>query len=70
MGESAQQPLRYYDYNVNGSVALAEVTAEVGCYRIVFSACRYGADAPIPYVETLPTSACNVWAYQANGGRN
>ena len=63
VGESSQIPLHYYDVNVSGSIALAEVMAEHNCYRIVFSssATVYGADAPSPYVETLPTSACNVY---------
>lgn len=63
VGESAQIPLHYYDVNVGGSVALAEVMEEFSCHRLVFSssATVYGADAPIPYVETLPTSACNVY---------
>lgn len=63
VGESAQIPLHYYDVNVNGSIALAEVMAEHGCYRLVFSssATVYGSDAPIPYIETLPTSASNVY---------
>lgn len=63
VGESAQIPLHYYDVNVSGSVALAEVMQEFNCSRIVFSssATVYGADAPIPYIETLPTDACNVY---------
>ncbi len=63
VGESAQIPLAYYDNNVAGSVALAEVMAEAGCCNIVFSssATVYGENAPIPYVETLPTAASNVY---------
>lgn len=63
VGESAQIPLHYYDVNVSGSVALAQVMEEVGCQRIVFSssATVYGENAPVPYVETLPTAACNVY---------
>jgi UDP-glucose 4-epimerase len=63
VGESAQIPLHYYDVNVTGSIILAEIMEEFQCYRLVFSssATVYGADAPIPYVESLPTSACNVY---------
>lgn len=63
VGESAQIPLHYYDVNVGGSIALAEVMEEFSCHRLVFSssATVYGADAPIPYHENLPTSACNVY---------
>ncbi len=63
VGESAQIPLHYFDVNVGGSIVLAEVMEEYECSRIVFSssATVYGADAPVPYVETLPTAACNVY---------
>ena len=63
VGESSQIPLHYYDVNVAGSIALAEVMAEFNCFRLVFSssATVYGENAPVPYVETLPTAACNVY---------
>lgn len=63
VGESSQIPLAYYDNNVTGTIVLAEVMAEQQCYNIVFSssATVYGPDAPIPYVETLPTGPCNVY---------
>jgi UDP-glucose 4-epimerase len=63
VGESSQIPLHYYDVNVGGSIALIEVMEEFNCHAFVFSssATVYGADAPIPYVETLPTAACNVY---------
>lgn len=63
VGESGRKPLHYYDVNVNGSIALAEVMEEFNCLRFVFSssATVYGAEAPIPYIETLPTSATNVY---------
>ncbi len=63
VGESARIPLSYYDNNVNGSVALAEVMEEYKCFNIVFSssATVYGPDAPVPYVETLATGPCNVY---------
>ena len=63
VGESAQIPLHYYRVNLGGSIALAEVMEEFGCYRLVFSssATVYGAEAPVPYIETLPTGASNVY---------
>ncbi|GAB2190461.1 UDP-glucose 4-epimerase GalE [Sessilibacter sp. MAH1] len=63
VGESAEKPLAYYDNNVAGTVTLCEVMGEFGCTNIVFSssATVYGEKAPIPYVETLPTSASNVY---------
>ncbi len=63
VGESSQMPLAYYDNNVSGTVALAEVMAEFACFKIVFSssATVYGPDAPVPYIETLATGPCNVY---------
>jgi len=63
VGESSQIPLNYYENNVSGTLVLAEVMAEFNCTNIVFSssATVYGPDAPIPYVETLPTGPCNVY---------
>lgn len=37
VGESVRMPLSYYDNNVAGSIALAEVMSEFGVKRIVFS---------------------------------
>lgn len=46
VGESVQKPLMYYDNNVAGSVALAEVMAEFCVKRIVFSSSATVYDAP------------------------
>lgn len=56
VGESVQKPLKYYDNNVGGSVALLEVMREFSVSRLIFSssATVYGT-APIPYVETSRT---------------
>lgn len=63
VGESSEIPLHYYQNNVSGSVVLFKTMAQHNCYRIVFSssATVYGDKAPIPYVETLPVQACNVY---------
>ena len=63
VGESSEIPLHYYDVNVGGSIALVEVMEEFDCHRLVFSssATVYGADAPNPYRENLPTAATNVY---------
>ena len=63
VGESGTIPLDYYDVNVAGSIALAEVMEEYGCHRIVFSssATVYGNNADVPYVETYATGASNVY---------
>ncbi len=59
VGESVQKPLMYYDNNVNGTVVLCQVMAEMGCKRIVFSssATVYGTGNPSPLVENMPIGA-------------
>ncbi|HDZ47794.1 hypothetical protein LCGC14_0107060 [marine sediment metagenome] len=56
VGESVEQPLAYYDANVNGSVTLCQAMQQAGVFRLVFSssATVYGPDAPVPYQETMP----------------
>jgi UDP-glucose 4-epimerase len=46
VGESVINPLSYYDNNVSGSIALAEVMAEFSVKRIVFSSSATVYDAP------------------------
>lgn len=46
VGESVKNPLMYYDNNVAGSVALAEVMAEFSVKRIVFSSSATVYDTP------------------------
>lgn len=56
VGESVAQPLRYYDNNVAGTVALCEVMVEKGISSIVFSssATVYGDPASVPIREDFP----------------
>lgn len=63
VGESAAQPLRYYDNNVAGSVSLFAVMAEFGCKRLVFSssATVYGDRARVPIREDFPLSTTNPY---------
>lgn len=63
VGESTQQPLKYYDYNVAGTVTLCRVMADAGVKQLVFSssATVYGAAAEVPIVETSPRSATNPY---------
>jgi UDP-glucose 4-epimerase len=63
VGESVQQPLRYYDNNVNGSVMLFETMAKFGVKTLVFSssATVYGDPASVPILETFPLSATNPY---------
>ncbi|MGA0841196.1 MAG: SDR family NAD(P)-dependent oxidoreductase, partial [Pseudomonadales bacterium] len=37
VGESVNEPLRYYDNNVNGTLVLLETMARHGVHRLVFS---------------------------------
>ena len=63
VGESVEQPLRYYENNVCGTVALCEVMSEYGCKSIVFSssATVYGDPKSVPIKEDFPLSATNPY---------
>ena len=63
VGESVSQPLRYYDNNVGGSVALFEAMREAGIKSLVFSssATVYGDPASVPIREDFPLSATNPY---------
>ncbi|MDQ2820617.1 MAG: UDP-glucose 4-epimerase GalE [Pseudomonadota bacterium] len=63
VGESVEQPLRYYDNNVNGSVILFETMAKFGVKTLVFSssATVYGDPASVPILEDFPLSATNPY---------
>jgi len=63
VGESVEQPLRYYDNNVTGSLVLFECMAEAGVKSLVFSssATVYGDPASVPIFENFPLSATNPY---------
>ncbi len=63
VGESVEQPMRYYDNNVVGSLRLFEAMAKAGVYRLVFSssATVYGDPATVPINETFPLQATNPY---------
>ena len=63
VGESVEQPLRYYDNNVNGTAVLCEVMAKHQCKSIVFSssATVYGDPHQNPIKEDFPTFATNPY---------
>lgn len=63
VGESVSQPLRYYDNNISGSVALFDVMAESDVKTIVFSssATVYGDPHSVPIREDFPLSATNPY---------
>ena len=63
VGESVEQPLRYYDNNVAGSVTLFEAMQQRGVKTVVFSssATVYGDPASVPISEHFPLSATNAY---------
>jgi UDP-glucose 4-epimerase len=63
VGESVTQPLRYYDNNVSGSIALFEAMAEAGVRTLVFSssATVYGDPHAVPIREDFPLSVTNPY---------
>lgn len=63
VGESVQQPLRYYDNNVTGTLCLLEAMGECGVKTLVFSssATVYGDPQRLPLTEDHPLSATNPY---------
>ncbi|WP_076542436.1 UDP-glucose 4-epimerase GalE [Shewanella sp. UCD-KL21] len=63
VGESVEQPLKYYTNNVTGTIVLCDVMAEFGIKNLVFSssATVYGDPASLPILESFPTSATNPY---------
>ena len=63
VGESVAQPLRYYDCNVGGTIALCEAMAEAAVKTLIFSssATVYGDPASVPIRENFPRSATNPY---------
>ncbi len=57
VGESVQEPLKYYENNVVGTIILLEVMKEYNSKKIVFSssATVYGEPKEIPITEDAPT---------------
>jgi len=53
VGESVSQPLRYWDVNINTTLALLRVMAVAGCQRVIFSssATVYGTPESLPLTE-------------------
>lgn len=63
VGESVENPLKYYDNNVMGSLALVEVMAEFKVKNLVFSssATVYGFSDTKPIPETASLSPANPY---------
>jgi len=65
VGESVREPLRYYQNNVGGALALAEAMAAAGVRRLVFSssATVYGDPASVPISEDCPSAPTNPYGW-------
>ena len=63
VGESVAQPLRYYQNNVQGTLALCEAMARHQVFDLVFSssATVYGDPHSVPITEDFPLSATNPY---------
>jgi len=64
VGESVQQPLRYWDVNVNGSRLLLEAMQCHGCRTLVFSSTStvYGEPQQFPITEAFATNPLHPYA--------
>jgi len=65
VGESVQQPLRYWDVNTNGSRCLIDAMQRHSCRTIVFSssATLYGFPETVPISETAPVQPINPYGH-------
>lgn len=63
VGESVQQPMKYYDNNITGTLTLCRVMNEFGVKNIVFSssATVYGSPKMVPILEDFPLSVTNPY---------
>ena len=63
VGESVQEPSKYYHNNVVAGLVLLDAMRECGITRIVFSstAATYGEPAEQPIRETTPTNPTNTY---------
>lgn len=63
VGESVQQPLRYFANNVSGSLVLLDTMARHGVRTLLFSssATVYGDPHTVPITEEFPLSATNPY---------
>lgn len=63
VGEGEERPLAYWDVNVGGTIALAEIMGEAGVARFVFSssATVYGQPDALPVDERAPLKPQGVY---------
>jgi UDP-glucose 4-epimerase len=72
VGESTQQPLRYYGNNIGGLVTLAQTMERHGCRALVFSssATVYGKPETLPIPESAPLGSTNPYGATKVIGEN
>lgn len=65
VGESCENPHKYYSNNIGGTLIMLKIMREFKCKSIVFSssATVYGCDNNPPFIETMPTSATNPYGW-------
>lgn len=65
VGESVQQPIRYYQNNITGTLVLCELMVAHNVKTMVFSssATVYGDPATVPVKEDFPLSATNPYGH-------
>ena len=65
VGESVADPVKYYDNNVMGSLALVQIMAEFNVKNLVFSssATVYGFSDTKPIAETAPLNPFNPYGH-------
>lgn len=63
VGESMQEPLKYYDNNLYGTMVLLQAMKDAGVNQIVFSstAATYGEPERVPIMEEDRTSPTNTY---------
>ena len=63
VGESMNDPLKYFDNNVTGGVNLLKAMVSVGCSRLVFSSscATYGVPDALPIEEDTPQRPTNPY---------
>ena len=63
VGESVDEPLRYYDNNVAGTMMMLRALQDTACRKFVFSssATVYGAAEHMPIDESCPTGPTNPY---------
>ncbi|MFO7963162.1 MAG: UDP-glucose 4-epimerase GalE [Desulfobacterales bacterium] len=63
VGESVEFPMKYYENNISGTLALCEVMAAHGVHDLVFSssATVYGDPPKVPIIEDFPLAPTNPY---------